>query len=81
MTDDPNKRQNDPTQSGGQSGSSNRDNNLVNNSGTQTTSPKNVLLKEERTRSRTGKNRTRVNSGEHHKSNDQQSPALLVSGL
>ena len=67
MTDDPNKKQNDPTQIGGQSGEQ-QDNNLV-NSGTQTTAPKNVLPKEERTQSRTAKNRIRVNSGEHHKSN------------
>ena len=45
---------------------SNRDNNLG-NSGTQTTSPKNVLPKEERTQGRTAKNKIRVNSGEHHK--------------
>ena len=59
---------------------SNRDNNLV-NSGTQTTSPKNVLPKEERTQSRTAKNRIRVNSGEHHKSNDRQSPASWCRAL
>jgi hypothetical protein len=41
--------------------SSNRDNNLA-NSGTQTTAPRNVLLREERTRSRTRRNRTRVDS-------------------
>jgi len=43
--------------------SSNRDNNLV-NSGTQTTAPRNVLLREERTRSRIRRNRTRVDSEE-----------------
>jgi hypothetical protein len=47
--------------------SSKRDNNPANNNGTQTTSPKNVLLRVERTLSRIGKNRTRVDSGEHHK--------------
>lgn len=54
MTDDPNKKQNDPTQIG-EKAASNRDNNLVNNSGIQTTAPGNLLLKGERTRSRIGK--------------------------
>ena len=47
--------------------SSNRGNNPANNSGTQTTSLKNVVPQEERMRSRTGRNRTRVDSDEHHK--------------
>ena len=56
-----------PPRAANKEASSNRGNNPANNSGTQTTSPKNVIPKEERTRSRTGKNRTRVESGEHHK--------------
>ena len=78
MTDDPSKKQNDPTQIA--RAASNRDNNLG-NSGTQTTSPKNVLRKEERTRGRTAKNKIRVNSGEHHKSNDRQGPASWCRAL
>ena len=46
---------------------SSRDNNLANSKGTQTISPKNALLKVERTRSRIGKNRTRADSDEHRK--------------
>lgn len=62
--------------------SNSRDNNLANNSsGTQMTAPRNALLRVERTRSRTiGRNRTRVDSGEHRKV-PTYSPGTLVSGL
>ncbi len=46
---------------------SSRGNNPDSNRRTRTTSPKNGLPKEERMWSRTGKDKTRVDSGEHHK--------------
>jgi hypothetical protein len=50
--------------------SSNRGNDPANHSGIQTTTPRNVPLRVERTQSRSGKNTTRVDSGEHHKASD-----------
>jgi len=48
-----------------------RDKNLANNSsGTKMTAPANVPLRVERTRSKIGKNRTWVDSGEHHKASN-----------
>ena len=63
--------------------SNSRDNNLANNSsGTQMTAPRNALLRVERTRSRMiGRNRTRVDSGEHHKSQDDQPRHSCVGAL
>ena len=62
--------------------SNSKDNNLANNSsGTQMTAPRNALLRVERTRSRMiGRNRARVDSGEHPKVL-AYSPGTLVSGL
>jgi hypothetical protein len=50
--------------------SSNRDSNLANNSGIQRSALRNVLLRVERMRSRIGKSRIGVDSGEHHKASD-----------
>jgi hypothetical protein len=55
---------------------SNRNNNQVNNNGTQTIAPRNVLLKEEQMWSRIAKNRIKVDSGELRKAPDY--PALAL---
>jgi hypothetical protein len=56
---------------------SSRGNHLASIRRTRMTDPKNALPKAERTRSRIGKNRTRVDSGEHHNVLDL-SPGVCV---